>query len=209
MENKTKLIKNLTPNKALKWSISIILTSVILFSVNQIIVSWNLNKLITKIESTESNLSQYQVEYSKDKPAPGVENEYWAQHGNEIDYVGPKDIWARNSILPTTTKYIPKLNKDIAELQSLNLITFDQSIKIAKDSYLEHAKVWLSLLEKTQACGNRPTDSYLHSCIDDLYYYGGSDDITRSWDNTRLEIKRISPMFNLFNLDSRILKIVK
>jgi hypothetical protein len=209
VENKTKLIKNLTPNKALKCSISIILPSVILFSVNQIVVSWNLNKLITKIESTESNLSQYQVEYSKDKPAPGAENEYWAQHGNEIDYVGPKDIWARNSILPTTTKYIPKLNKDIAEMQSLNLITFDQSIKIAKDSYLEHANVWLSLLEKTQACGSRPTDSYLYSCIDDLYYYGGSDDITRSWDNTRLEIKRISPMFNLFNLDSRISKIVK
>ena len=199
--------KSTSPQKALKWAISIILPSLILFGANQVLVTWNLSNLLTAVEKSESSMNSYSAAVKVGKPAPGVENEYWSVYGMDIDYVGPRDKWARENIVPAAVKFLPELKSSIAELEGMKLLTFDQGMKLAKVSYLNHAKEWRSALEAVIVCVERKIDSYLWRCIDDYYYYGGSEKISRTWDSAKMEFARISPMFSFYSINSRISKV--
>ena len=198
--------KSTSPQKALKWAVSIILPSLILFGANQVLVTWNLSKLLTAVEESESSVKTYLDAAKVNEPAPGVENNYWSEHGMDIEYIGPRDKWAREIIVPAAERSLPDLTAHIAELEAMNLLTFDQGIKLAKVSFLKHAKAWRSALEAVIACGERQSDSYLWQCINDYYLNGGDENISRTWDSAKMEFARISPMFDFYNINSRIFK---
>lgn len=194
-----KLKKDISPQRALRWAISITLPSLLLFSANQILISWNVSNLLTKVEISENVLKAYKNSETKGEPKQGEESAYWGEHGGDIEYIGPKDRWARRYIVPAAEKYLPELKIKINELKKMNFFAFDQDIRIARDSYIKHASVWSDILEETISCGKRDSDTYLYRCISDIYYYEGSDQINRTWDVSRLEFIRISPMFDLYD----------
>ena len=73
--------KSAFSKRALKWSISIVLPSLILFGSNQILVAWNLSNLLTAVEKSESSMKAYTSAATVNKPGPGVEAKYWGEHG--------------------------------------------------------------------------------------------------------------------------------
>jgi len=201
--------KSTFSKRALKWSISIVLPSLILFGSNQILVTWNLSNLLTAVENSESSMKTYLAAAKVNKPGPGVEAKYWGEHGFDIEYIGPRDRWARENIVPAAIKYLPEIKENIAELEDMNLITFDQGMKLARESYIKHAIEWRNALEAIIVCGERDSDSYLWLCIDNYYYNGGDAKISGTWNSAQMEFARISPMLGLYNVNSRISDIFK
>ena len=45
--------------KAVKWAISILLPSLLIFGFNQILISWNLDRLVSAVQDSEEIINSY------------------------------------------------------------------------------------------------------------------------------------------------------
>jgi hypothetical protein len=185
--------------KAIKWAISIFLPSLLIFGFNQVLVSWNLDRLVSAVEESEVSMQLYFDAYRENQPKPGEPNQYWFEHGYDVDYVSLEDQWVRKTVAPAALKYRDVLLSNKAEIESLKILTFDSGVKQARKEYLLHVQAWINLLDQTSSCEN-------YTCVLD-YRDWSSASISQTFRSSSTEFSRISPMFDFFDIGNRVTKI--
>lgn len=185
--------------RLIKWAISIILPSLLIFGFNQVLISWNLNRLVNGVEKSEETMRLYIQDSRKDAPKPGEANLYWFNHGYDTDYVDLWDQWIRKVVVPVSKKSLVQLKEDEARIENLQLMTFDSGVKQARKEYLGHIRAWKVHLEKLASCE-------YYSCVLDEYDRSQSS-ISQTFHASSTEFSRISPLFDLYGIGERIDKI--
>lgn len=185
-----------TQIRLIKWAISIILPSLLIFGFNQVLISWNLNRLVNAVEKSEDTMRSYLRDSRENAPKPGEANLYWFNHGYDADYVDLWDQWIRKVVVPVSKNSLVQLEDDEARIENLQLLTFDSGVKQARKEYLGHVRAWKVHLEKLSSC-----DYY--TCVRDEYDRSQMS-ISETFRASSTEFSRISPLFDLYGIGVRI-----
>ena len=184
-----------TQRRIIKWSISTIIPSLLIFILAQIISGWNLSRIVQKIEESERIMVSFNAIYedwperSTYETGSRLEAKYWAETNG----------WVVGIVAPEAEKHLARLRKNTSDLKAMQLWTWDDSIKLARTSYIRHAAVWEELMNSQSEC---PFLECLEVTFED---YG--DEIESSFLSAETEFDRISPRFDMFRVVARINKI--
>lgn len=184
-----------TQRKVIKWSISTVIPSLLIFILAQIISGWNLSRIVQKIEESEKIMVSFNEIYeawperSTYEAGSRLDAKYWAETNG----------WVAGIVAPEAEKHLARLRKNTSDLKAMRLWTWDDSIKLARTSYIRHAAVWEELMNSQSECSGL-------QCVEvTLEDYG--DEIKSSFIGSETEFDRISPRFDVFRVAARINKI--
>jgi hypothetical protein len=186
---------NRTQRRIIKWCISTIIPSLLIFIAAQVIAGWNIYRVVHKIEESERIMVSFNEIY-EDWPEPStyetgsrLEAKYWAETNG----------WVVGIVAPEAEKHLARLRKNTSDLKAMKLWTWDDSIKLALASYVRHAAAWEELMNSQSEC---PFLECLEVTFDN---YG--NEIESSFVSAKTEFDRISPRFDVFRVVARINKI--
>jgi hypothetical protein len=184
-----------TQRRVIKWAISTIIPSLLIFISAQIISGWNLSRVIQKIEESEKIMVSFNEIY-KAWPEPST-----YETGSRLDakYWAETNGWVVGIVAPEAEKHLARLRENTSDLKAMQLWTWDDSIKLARTSYIRHAVVWEELMNSQSQC------SFLE-CLEVAFQDYG-DEIDSSFISAKTEFDRISPRFDVFRVVTRINKI--
>lgn len=185
--------------KVVKWAISILLPSLLIFGFNQILISWNLDRLVSAVEASEDLMHTYSEATQQNRPTPEEISNDWGENGWDIDFVSVKDKWIQQTVAPTALKYSKEFKSERTKIEGLNLLTFDSGVKQARKEYIAHVRAWESLLIAISTC-----DYY--TCVLDAQD-AASESISQTFRSSSTEFSRISPLFDLYNIGDRVTEI--
>jgi hypothetical protein len=184
-----------TQRKVIKWSISTMIPSLLIFILAQIVSGWNLSRIVHEIEESEKIMVSFNEIYeawperSTYESGSRLEAKYWAEtHG-----------WVVGIVAPEAEKHLARLQKNTSDLKAMRLWTWDDSIKLARASYIRHAVVWEELMNSQSQC-------LILQCVEVTFDDYG-DEIESSFISAETEFNRISPRFDVFRVVARINKI--
>ena len=186
-----------TQRKVIKWAISTIVPSVLIFFSTQIISSWNLSRVVRKIEQSEMIMISYNKNFEQwptDAP-PKLEvdarlnSKYWSEVQG----------WVSGTIASEAEKHLDRLEKNTIELEAMRLWTWDDSIGLARSAYIRHAQAWQDLMISHSEC---PILQCLEVRSEEF-----SEEIKNSFISAKMEFDRISPRFDLFGAEETIASI--
>ena len=185
--------------KAVKWAISILLPSLLIFGFNQILISWNLDRLVSAVQDSEEIMNSYSEAAMQNRPSSEEISNDWGEHGGDIDFVSVKDKWIQNTVAPTALEYSNRYKAERIKIELLNLVTFDSGVKQARKEYIAHVKAWEKLLNQIGTCR-------YYICVLDAQD-AASESISQTFRSSSTEFSRISPLFDLYNISDRVAKI--
>lgn len=198
--------------RAVKWLASLILSGLPIFAANQVLTSWNLSRLASKMQQSESIMKLHHAAEAA-VPAPTADqipaNEKFCTEessgaGTTIscsyDEVAALNRWVVEDIVGPNKKYAPLLRSKRAEIESMNLWSFGQSADLARDVYVMHVRAWVGAMEEVSKCKS-------YQCYVDVYGLGYSEEIKRTFAVAETEIARISPALDFFGANEKLQKI--
>jgi hypothetical protein len=185
--------------KAVKWAISILLPSLLIFGFNQILISWNLDRLVSAVEVSEKTMVSYTDTAKRNRPTSEEVSNDWGMNGGDIDFVSIKDKWIRNTVVPAALIHAQRLKAERINIESLNLLTFDSGVKQARKEYLAHVQAWEKLLIQISTCKYYLCALNAHDAA--------NLSITQTFRSSSTEFSRISPLFDFYNIGERVAKI--
>lgn len=185
--------------KIVKWAISILLPSLLIFGFNQILISWNLDRLVTAVEASEETMHLYSDAVKQNRPSSEEISNDWGENGGDIDFVSVKDKWIQNTVAPAALEYSQKFKAERIKINSLRLVTFDSGVTQARKEYIAHIEAWEKLLNQISAC-----DYYI--CVLDANDEA-SESISQTFRSSATEFSRISPLVDFYNIGNRVTKI--
>ena len=186
-----------TQRKVIKWAISTIVPSVLIFFSTQIVSSWNLSRVVRKIEQSEMIMISYNKNFEQwptDEPS-----QLEADDRLRSKYYSEVFGWVSGTIAPEAEKHLARLEKNTIELEAMRLWTWDDSIGLARNAYLRHAQAWQDLMISHSECSSLQC---LEVSSGDL-----SEEIKNSFISAKMEFDRISPRFDLFGAEETIASI--
>jgi len=185
--------------KVVKWAISILLPSLLIFGFNQILISWNLDRLVSAVEVSEEIMHSYSDAAKQNRPSSEEISNDWGDNGGNIDFVSVKDKWIQNTVAPTALEYSQKYKAERLKIESLSLVTFDSGVKQARKEYIAHIQAWEKFLSQISTC------EYYICALD--AHDAASESISQTFRSSSTEFSRISPLFDFYNIGNRVTKI--
>ena len=198
--------------RAVKWVASLVLSGIPIFAVNQILTSWNLSRLASKMQQSESVMKSHHAAEAA-KPAPTADQipadekfctEESSGTGTTIscsyDETAALNRWVVEEIAGINQKYAPLLRSKRAEIESMNLWSFGQSADLARDVYVMHVRAWVGAMEEVSKCKS-------YQCYMDVYGFRYTEEISRTFAIAETEIARISPALDVFGANEKLRKI--
>ena len=198
--------------RAVKWVASLVLSGLPIFAANQILTSWNLSRLATKMQQSEAIMKRHHAAQDA-MPAPTADQipadeKFCTEESSgstttiscSYDETAALNRWVVEEIAGINQEYAPLLRSKRAEIESMSLWSFGQSADLARDVYVMHVRAWVGAMEEVSKCKS-------YQCFVDVYDFRYTEEISRTFAIAETEIARISPTLDVFKANEKLRKI--